>query len=62
MLPINKLNAQLALHALAEANGVTDAQMASYFYRHFYSSTKKMTIAAKMHRHAIAIANLTSQI
>lgn len=62
MLNINKINIQLAVHELAVANNVTDEQMAAYIFRNFYSSLNQMTVADKMHRHAIAIANLTLQV
>lgn len=62
MLNINKINIQVAVHELAVANNVTDSQMASYIFRNFYASVNKMQVANKIKRHAVAIANLTSQI
>lgn len=62
MLNINKLSIQVAVHELAVANNVTDEQMASYIFRNFYSSIKKMEISAKIKRHSVAITNLASQL
>lgn len=62
MLHINKINVEVSLHDLAVANNVTDAQMASYIFRNFYESVRKMETAQKIRRHAVAITNLTSQL
>ena len=62
MLNINKLNIQLAVHSLAEANNVTDEQMASYIFRNFYHSMIQLEIKQKIHRHAMAITNLSNQL
>ena len=62
MLNINKLSIQVAVHELAVANNVTDEQMASYIFRNFYSSIKKMEISAKIKRHSVAITNLALQL
>lgn len=62
MLNINKLSIQVAVHELAVVNHVTDEQMASYIFRNFYSSIKKMEISAKIKRHSVAITNLALQL
>lgn len=62
MLNINKLSIQVVVHELAVANYVTDEQMASYIFRNFYSSIKKMEISAKIKRHSVAITNLALQL
>lgn len=62
MLNINKLSIQVAVHESAVANHVTDEQMASYIFRNFYSSIKKMEISAKIKRHSVAITNLALQL
>lgn len=62
MLPINKLNVSIEVHNLAVANNVTDEQMASYIFRNFYRSLHRMGIKQKIHRHSMAIVNLSNQL
>ena len=62
MLDINKLQVNIEVHNLAIANNVTDEQMAAYIFRNFYSAINHLQKAEKIHRHAVAIANLATQL
>lgn len=58
-LQINKIEVEAAITALAEMNGVTVSQMATFIFSNFYTSVHKMKVAKKIRRHSVAITNLS---
>lgn len=62
MLNINKPAVAQALHELAVANNVTDAQMASFIFRNFYESVTHLRISMKIRRLSVAITNLSNTL
>ncbi len=62
MLHIDKITVSASVHALAVANNVSDAQMAAFIFRNFYEASHHMMVAGKIKRHAVAIANLTTEL
>ncbi len=61
-LKINKIEVEASLRELAEANGVTVSQMATFIFSNFYTSVRKMEVAKKIRRHSVAITNLTEEL
>ena len=62
MLNINKPAVAQAIHDLAVANNVTDAQMASFIFRNFYEASTHMRISMKIRRLSVAITNLSNTL
>lgn len=61
-LNINRVEAEQALHALAVANNVSDAQMADYIFRNFYVASRHLRISQKIHRLSVAITKLSETL
>lgn len=62
MLNINKPAVAQALHDLAVANNVSDAQMATFIFSNFYVPARHLRISQKISRLSKAITNLSNML
>lgn len=62
MLNIDKPAVAQALHDLAVANNVSDAQMATFIFSNFYVPSTHLRISQKIHRLSVAITNLSNTL
>lgn len=58
-LQINKLEVANAIRTLAQANGVTESQMATFIFSNFYRPVNRLEVAKRIRRHSVAITNLS---